>query len=239
MTGSWKLLKRNSVHIHHMVYFAAFQPILEVQSSYINIYMTRLKEVSTPQTVLFAVLLDYRKISGKKQVFFIFLGIYLKIKENTMKEKIRKIFAKLLQTNASPYAIAAGVACGVAVSFTPFVGFHLVLAMLTAFIIRANLSAAAIGTIFGNPWTFPFIWLAILYSGEVLLGVDNSSQDIHFEELFKQMFITLKNLNFHAFCEDVWPILYPMIVGSIPFYLLSWTITYIIIKRLIVKRRKK
>ena len=155
-----------------------------------------------------------------------------------MKEKIHKIFKTLLQTNASSYAVATGAACGVSVSFTPFVGFHLVLAMLTAFILRANLSAAAISTVFGNPWTFPFIWISILYSGEFMLGHHHSTENIHFEEFFKQMFITLQHFDFSGFLNDVWPILYPMMIGSIPFYLLSWIITYIITKKIIEKNRK-
>jgi hypothetical protein len=35
---------------------------------------------------------------------------------------------------------------------------HFVLSALLAYIARANIIASAIGTVVGNPWTFPFIW---------------------------------------------------------------------------------
>ena len=37
----------------------------------------------------------------------------------------------------------------------------------------------------------------------------------------------IKNLDFSLFFSDVWPILLPMIVGCIPFYLASWMLSYI------------
>ena len=36
--------------------------------------------------------------------------------------------------------------------------FHILLAMLLALLIRGNLIASGIGTVVGNPWTFPLIW---------------------------------------------------------------------------------
>ena len=70
----------------------------------------------------------------------------------------------------SPYSIAAGLACGAAVSFTPFIGLHFVLAALIAWLIGGNLIASAIGTVVGNPWTFPFVWWGTLRLGELILG---------------------------------------------------------------------
>ena len=59
---------------------------------------------------------------------------------------------------ASPNAIALGFACGSMVSFTPLLGLHFILAIVFAYLIRGNLIAALLGTIVGNPITFPFIW---------------------------------------------------------------------------------
>ena len=65
---------------------------------------------------------------------------------------------KLARLPASPHAIAAGFACGSMVSFTPLLGLHFLLAIVFAYIIRGNYVAALLGTIVGNPITFPFIW---------------------------------------------------------------------------------
>ena len=50
------------------------------------------------------------------------------------------------------------MAWGVAVSFTPLLGFHLIICYLGTWLMRGNLIAATVGTIVGNPWTFPFIF---------------------------------------------------------------------------------
>lgn len=77
---------------------------------------------------------------------------------------------RLTRLSGTPHNIAAGVACGVAISFTPFVGFHVVLGALLALVVRGNLLAMVAGTLVGNPWTFPFIWVATYEIGQFLLG---------------------------------------------------------------------
>jgi uncharacterized protein (DUF2062 family) len=65
----------------------------------------------------------------------------------------------------SPHRIALGFACGAAASFTPFFGFHIVIAAAVAWLLRGNILAAAFGTIVGNPVTFPFIAAFSLETG--------------------------------------------------------------------------
>lgn len=71
----------------------------------------------------------------------------------------------------SPTRIALGVACGVYASFTPFFGFHFVIAAGLAWIMRGNIVASAIGTFFGNPLTFPFIAAVSLELGSMVMNV--------------------------------------------------------------------
>ena len=69
--------------------------------------------------------------------------------------------------------------------FTPFVGFHFVLAAITAWIVRGNILASAIGTAAGNPWTFPFIWVSVLYTGRKILGLEYADAvNVNFETVF-------------------------------------------------------
>jgi hypothetical protein len=70
----------------------------------------------------------------------------------------------------SPHRIALGFACGAVASFTPFFGFHIVLAAAFGWLLRGNILAAAFGTIVGNPLTFPFIAAASLETGWRILG---------------------------------------------------------------------
>lgn len=69
-----------------------------------------------------------------------------------------------------PYRIARGVAAGIFVSFTPFFGFHFILAGILAFILRGNILASLLATFFGNPLTFPLIASVSVELGSRMLG---------------------------------------------------------------------
>ncbi|MBQ8482648.1 MAG: DUF2062 domain-containing protein [Alphaproteobacteria bacterium] len=141
----------------------------------------------------------------------------------------KKILVRLKQLKGTPYSVAAGFACGVAISFTPFIGFHLILAAITAWFIRGNIVSSALGTLIGNPWTFPFIWIAVLSTGNFLLGNGNMD-NVNFLKIFEKSGEAVMTLNFKNFGHDVWPIIYPMMVGCIPYYIVSWFVSYKLIK---------
>ncbi|MCB1460959.1 MAG: DUF2062 domain-containing protein, partial [Nitratireductor sp.] len=77
---------------------------------------------------------------------------------------------RVLRLTASPHSVAAGVAAGVFASFTPFLGFHFMIAFAVSYVIAGNLIAAAAGTFFGNPLTFPFIWASTYGLGRFILS---------------------------------------------------------------------
>ena len=113
------------------------------------------------------------------------------------------ILLKLHRLGGTPRSIAAGFACGAAISFTPFVGFHMILAAATAFLLRGNIIASAVGTVVGNPWTFPFIWISVLYTGRLMLG-ETGAGKIEFAHVFEKSFHALMTLDFSSFGKDVW-----------------------------------
>ena len=143
---------------------------------------------------------------------------------------IKKFLVQLKRLKGTPYSIAAGFACGVAISFTPFIGFHLILAAVTAWIIRGNIVSSALGTVIGNPWTFPFIWIAVLSTGRFLLGDIASADHVNFIKTFEYSSKSLFTLNFKNFGRDVWPIVFPMMIGCIPYYIISWFVSFKLIK---------
>jgi uncharacterized protein (DUF2062 family) len=147
---------------------------------------------------------------------------------------IQAFTKRLSRLRGSPTEIAAGVACGVAISCTPFVGIHILLAVALAWLIRANITAAALGTISGNPWTFPFIWLLILTLGRLILRLPIDDKSVDFAEMFAKIYKALINSDFSLFFDEIWPILWPMIVGSIPLGIAVWVLTYYALKKMLV-----
>ena len=88
-----------------------------------------------------------------------------------VKRSIKYTGHRLGRMNSSPYEIACGFAIGAAISFTPFLGLHIIISAIIAFIMRGSIIASAIGTVVGNPLTFPFIWAFVYKTGE-MIGVD-------------------------------------------------------------------
>lgn len=78
---------------------------------------------------------------------------------------------RLLRVADSTHNIAFGLAIGLGVSFSPLLGTHFIQAGILALLFRANAFSAMMGTFFGNPWTFPFIWWGALSLGHFLFGV--------------------------------------------------------------------
>lgn len=151
----------------------------------------------------------------------------------------QKFVLKLRAMKGSPEQIAAGFAIGAAMTFTPFVGLHLILSVVLAWIFRVNSMAAALGTVLGNPWTFPLIWIAVLYSGRFMLGASyEGATKVDFVHFFDKSLKALMNLDFDLFFQDIWPILYPMMIGCIPYCLVVWILCYVGVKTILGKLQK-
>jgi|TARA_R110002126_G_scaffold13118_7_gene57206 uncharacterized protein (DUF2062 family) len=84
---------------------------------------------------------------------------------------LRYMMCRILRLSDSPYRIAGGMAMGASISFTPIVGTHILQAFLFSFFIRTNYFAAMIGTVVGNPWTFPFMWYVSYQLGVAIFAL--------------------------------------------------------------------
>ncbi len=141
----------------------------------------------------------------------------------------------------TPYSLAAGLACGAAISFTPFVGLHFALAAVMAWSLRASVIASAIGTAVGNPWTFPFIWMLIYRLGTWMgasgIGPADHGQD--FSAVFGSLLLALLRLDFESFFDKVWPVWWPMVIGSLPAAIAVWVLSYLVTKPLIAAYQRR
>ena len=132
---------------------------------------------------------------------------------------------RLARLPASNYAISSGFACGAMVSFTPLLGFHFVLAVVFAYLIRGNFIAALIGTVIGNPITFPFIWGLIYKVGTYVTN-------IKLEKITHE-------INFDMIVNQTYEIFFPMLVGGIITAPLVWIISYYVIYSSIASFKKR
>lgn len=70
----------------------------------------------------------------------------------------------------SPHLLAASWACGVAISLSPFLGLHTVLALVLAFAFRLNKVDVLLGTLLVNPWTLAPYSLVAVSLGKLVTG---------------------------------------------------------------------
>lgn len=149
---------------------------------------------------------------------------------------------RVLRLTASPHAIAAGVAAGVFASFTPYLGFHFIIAFAVSYVIAGNFIAAALGTFFGNPLTFPFIWASTFATGKFILsgalvagggGSHHRIAEIAHSDIF--------SLGLTGLVEKIaalWdPVIKPMSVGAIPLGVVVAIIIYLLTRWGAVKFR--
>ena len=153
------------------------------------------------------------------------------------------LFHRVARLPGTPYAIAGGFACGAAVSFTPFLGMHIVLSVLLAWTIRANIISSAIGTVVGNPWTFPFIWVWVYELGRWMgagSGGDGA-EDLDFIGLFGRMLEASLRLDVAYLFEIAWPVFWPMLLGSVPTAIVVWLAVYVPLKPVVAgyQRRRR
>ncbi len=128
---------------------------------------------------------------------------------------------RLTRLPGTPHSIAAGFACGTAMSFTPFLGLHTLLSVLLSFLVRGNYLAAMVGTLVGNPWTFPFIWVASAKLGHALLGGPLPAA------------AALQDPDFHSLLHDLGALIWPMTVGSVPLGALAGLAVYFPLVRMV------
>lgn len=137
------------------------------------------------------------------------------------------------------YSVAGGFAWGAAMSFTPLIGFHIMLAILGSWITRCSAVAAAIGTIVGNPWTFPFIWIWLYKAGVFMgfgaAGVDAETMD--FTGLFGQITMAFYDRDWAYLANSAFPVLKPMMAAAVPTAIIVWVIFFLLLKP-IVERYK-
>jgi len=133
---------------------------------------------------------------------------------------LRLIKMKIFRIKDFPESVAIGLAWGVSISFTPLLGLHLIICYSGTILMRGNLIAATVGSVIGNPWTFPFFFYLAYKLG--LLFFFSPLEKYEFKIKF--------------FIENFQDLYFPTLVGSLPIAIIVWLITYNVSKFYLEKR---
>jgi uncharacterized protein (DUF2062 family) len=134
----------------------------------------------------------------------------------------RYVVYRLRRLSDTPHAVALGFAIGVFTAATPYLGTHMVMAALLAWIIGGSVVAALLGTFLGNPLTYPLLWYSTYEVGNLMLRgkVDQKTID-------------LSGGIFQKSLDQLWPILKPMTLGSIPVGLALAALSYVLVRPMV------
>ena len=125
------------------------------------------------------------------------------------------LWHRLRRIRATPHSIALGLAIGVFMSFSPLIGFHIILAAILCAILGANILAAAAGTMFCNPLTCPLMMIGNYQIGELVLR-EEGRPDFKFD-VPDATFAQILTHPVHVvgqLMEALSPVLVPMLLGS-------------------------
>lgn len=143
---------------------------------------------------------------------------------------VRYVFLRLQRLPSSPHKIALGTAIGVFAVFTPFLGVQLVLAAMLCILLRGSIVASFLASFVGNPLTYPVIWFSTFNLGNVLLGETASAKLVDLRTRFEGFWDSLVGGSANAVLDalsSIWPIIKPMVIGSLPLGIFTAGLAYV------------
>jgi hypothetical protein len=116
-------------------------------------------------------------------------------------------------------------------------GLHFILAGALAMLLRGNVLASAIGTFFGNPWTFILIWLVDYEVGLGIIHALGYGADLHVlsvDQLFAIMGNVMRFLSFTGniswvdLSRDVEQVFMPLLIGGTVLGVFAWATSFLL-----------
>jgi uncharacterized protein (DUF2062 family) len=143
----------------------------------------------------------------------------------TLKDRFRRISARVLALKGDRAAIARGMALGVFIGATPTIPFHTALVLGLGVLFRQHIGAAYVGTwVVSNPLTIPVLYVTQYELGSLLTGMGQGG-------------LQFTDYSLVTICSMGGKILIPLLVGGLvmaPFLALA---AFFVTKRLLEKAR--
>lgn len=153
----------------------------------------------------------------------------------SLRKRIHATFLKLLGRNDPPELVAASFALGVFISFTPLFGFHALIAIALALLLRLKKVDVLLGTLVVNPVTFAPVSALAIPLGRFLLRAERALiHDLPWRDMVKSP---------RQFWREAGPAMREVGihwgVGMLALGILTGVFTYLVLVPLIRKHRAK
>ena len=155
------------------------------------------------------------------------------IREEGSWPRLRDGFLEMLGRHDAPEKVAASFAIGVAIAFTPLIGFHFLMAIVLALFLRLNKLDVVLGTLVVNPLTLGPVSAAALPVGRFLLRARREAVDymtwgdVRRPEAWASAGPAMRTIGIH------WA------VGMFAFSILFGAATYLVLVRVLRRRRTR
>ncbi len=142
---------------------------------------------------------------------------------------LKRFYYRFLRIRGTPHQVAMGLALGVFVGMTPFLGIHTVIAVMLASVFKLSKISAGIGVFITNPFTAPLIYPLTYRIGTLVIGFSDPSQ---WHNLFQSGGVI-------ALMKDSPSILFDLMVGGGILGLFLAVITYYVTFHLVARARRR
>lgn len=144
------------------------------------------------------------------------------------RRRAKVLLLDLLGREESPDRVAAAIALGVGIGFSPFIGAHFGIALGLALLLRLNKVDTVLGQFVGNPWTLPPVFALGYRLGRVLLRYDRTEvPNLPWDRLLHRDF-------WQAFSgPTLAPRLYSFLLGTMVIAVLIGLATYLVARALL------
>lgn len=151
-----------------------------------------------------------------------------KISIDSFKRFLKLIYLKLFRINDTPQKIALGAGIGVFLGILP--GTGPIAAVFMAFVLRVNRAAAFLGSLLTNTWLSVVSFLLAIKIGSSVMG-------LNWQEVHHNLVFVLKNFHFKSLLNfSIFKIIAPLLIGyliiSFCLGIITYLVTWIIIKNL-------
>jgi hypothetical protein len=129
---------------------------------------------------------------------------------------------ELVLAQPDPHKVAMSLSIGCSAAFLPPFGFHTILVIAIASILKTGVPLAVLGTWINNPWTFIPIFLPA-YVLEIEIGEHLLREETVFPSLR-----ALSKMPTSAIIAQVKLVIWPFICGSVIVSLMVFLVTYLV-----------
>lgn len=157
----------------------------------------------------------------------------MRVSTTLQPERFKHWFLHMVGSDSPPEVVAASFAIGVAISFTPLIGLHWIIALLLALILKLNKVDVLLGTLVVNPLTLPAVAAVAIPIGRLLLRARREAiAHLPWHEMFRRSFWTNAGPAMKAIGLQ-------MAVGLFFLAVIVGSLTYVILVNLIRHSRAK